>query len=170
MYFNTFVFQEKEYPLNTVVQIKTDIYANQYIGYMYNYPIVQLVRVFVGNGDIIRYTYAVWNHSGKINYYITSKTPDEMIEYIVEVPVETKVHEEKTEYYKDSEIPDMQNAWIAFIALMFFGTFLRDRWALWVIGSIYFYQWRKNRLRKPINYKHGFNVEKKVREINERQA
>lgn len=168
-YLDSFVFNGSQYPLNTIVKVKNNIYLVEHnIGKMSNHPMVQVVQSFIDWKGIHRWTYAIWLKSGSIVEYTTSESPDTMIESIVGFPYSEQ--DNRQQYYYDWEVPDVITGWIIFIIVMVVGVFLRDRWTLWIIGSIYFYLWRKFKLRKTTKYAYGFDIEKKVRSWNERQT
>lgn len=163
-YFNTFVFNGKEYLLNTIVTLKKK-------GCAKNAVLVQVVESCLDERGQPSWTYEIWLKSGHHYPYKTFHHPDDVIESIVEeaYPVQAKKEKLKyfDKYYFDWEVPEVQTGWIVFILIMLLGTFLKDRWTLWIIGSIYFYLWRMFKLKKQKQHDYGFDVEEKVREWNE---
>ena len=164
IYYDTFMFQATEYPMNTVVKFKKDIWRNNKL--LCKYPFVQLVESYLDHGGTHRWTYALWTYSGNIISYRTSRTPDEVLESIIEI-VNPPPHAEKTEYYKDSEVNGMLTGWLIYIAVMFGGIIFRDVIIIWVVATIYFFIWRKEKLKKPVKYVYGVDIYKKVREWND---
>lgn len=168
--FNMFIFQGDEYPLNTIVKIKDDVYILEHgIGSLCEYPMVQIVESFLDWRGIHRWTYAIWFKSGHVGHYTTAKNPDEMVDSIVGV-VEEVNENGKPEYYKDSEVDGVYAGWMIYITVMVCGIIFRDVAYLWVFATFYFFKWRREKLRKPVEYKYGFDVYKKVGEWNERQT
>lgn len=166
-YFDGFEFQGKFYKLNTIVKVKPCVYMNQYrIGYLYKYPMVQLVYSYLDSNGTHRWSYAIWMHSGNIIHYTTKHTPDEIIESIVEVPSE-KATEENSEYYKDSEVKGMFFGWFMYILGMIVVSVFKEAIIGWVVITIYFFLWRGSKLRKPNKVFYGINAYEKVREWND---
>lgn len=162
---DSFSFQGKEYPLNTTVIIKDRMYTKNG-GELFGHPMVQVVEVYIDRNGRKRWTYALWKYDGRIFHHTTTKSPDELVERI-ETPYVKSAHEDAPEYYKDSEVPGMAMAWVIYIAAMIFVTVFNEFYIAWVFGTLYFFTWRKRKLKKPIEIKYGYDVYKKVREFDE---
>lgn len=159
--FKTFSFQGKEYPINSVVKIKKDFYTtkNQF-GHLSRYPMVQVVESYINWQGTHLWLYAIWSKNGHIGYYRTSKKPEEIIEHVVETEFD-----KYTVYYKESEVPEVFTGGCLYLLFLLITLIFKDFWIAWVIGTIYFFSWRSKKLQRP-PLKHGFDVEKKVREWN----
>ena len=167
VFFDTFTFKGKEYPLNTAVKIKSDVYIlDHQLGALCNRPLVQVVKSYLDWKGTHRWTYAVWSRSGTVFPYTTIKSPDEMVEHIVSIPDNTVTHQPKTEFYKDSEVQCVKAGWIIYIAVMLFGTIFKGAYIVWIVGTIYFFWWRKQKLKKPEKFYYGINAYEKEREWN----
>lgn len=140
MRYNTFKFHDKEYPLNyyvvfknnksfvtnDVVRVKiidhwTDSYGNEKWKYVYTTKI---------NNDII---------------YVSNNHPDNELETVI------CRAESSNEYYKDNESEEVKIGWFVFIVLLIVSAVFKHFVGVWVIESICFYNWRKNKLCKA-NY------------------
>ena len=144
-YFNSFIFQGKEYPLNTVVQLK-DSSIVVHRKYINQYPRIQIVEYFTNrNGDAC-WTYALWtgNKYGAILPYYTTRSPDELVYNIVGYP---ELQEKEVCYHADSEVTEVKFGWVIYIVLMIALMVFRDFVVGWVFVSIYFFLWRKNKLQ-----------------------
>ena len=164
IHYSTFSFKGKEYPINTTVKIKDRIYTRTW-NELFGYPMTQVVEHYVDQNGTRRWTYALWKYNGVPWHYTTTRSPDEMIECIVEQYVE-KTQQEKPEYYKDSEVSGVRLGWAVYITTMFFVMVFKEFYIGWIIGTLYFFYWRKEKLKKPVKYMHGYDVYKKVEEWN----
>lgn len=170
IYYDTFSFHGKTYPLNTVVKIKDRTFTRN-LTPLYDRPMVQVVEHFKDQNGRIRWTYALWNYEGGIWHYTTAvQSPDEIVECIVQFAPPEPTQDKKPEYYKDSEVPGMGAAWAIYIAVMIFSLIFRGFLAVWVIGSFIFFSWRKEKLRKPVKYKYGFDMYKMVEKWHKRSS
>ena len=167
--YHTFSFHEKDYPLNTVVKIKDGMFSPSFKP-LYNYPMVQVVEHFLDKNGKTRWTYAMWKYNGAIWHYTTTESPDELVERIEQLAPPEPTQDKKSEYYKDSEVPGMGAAWAIYIAVMIFSPIFRGFLAVWVIGSFIFFSWRKEKLRKPVKYKYGFDMYKMVEKWHKRSS
>jgi hypothetical protein len=164
--FDSFEFKGKTYPLSTIVKCKDDVYIDSYkIGYVNSYPLVLLVKHYIDNQSIRRYSYAVFTWGGGCTGFITKKSPDDIIDYIVEVPSKENEEELKNEYYKDSEVEYMCLAWIIYIMAMFFSLIFIDFIVAWICISLIFFVWRAQKLRKPKKIMYGYDISKRVRDL-----
>lgn len=165
--YDSFEFKGKTYPLNTIVKVKKDVYTEQLNRrYVHLYPLVLLVNHYLDNIDIHRYVYAVYTENGGCPGFITKQTPDEIIEYIIEVPSTDNKNEFKKEYYKDSEVKGMFIGWIIYIIAMFFSLVFINFFVAWAGISLIFFVWRNQKLQKPQKIMYGYDISKKVRELN----
>lgn len=155
-YFETFTFQGKEYYRNSIVKFKKG---------KKDAKLIQLVEHYIDESGFQYWTYEIWRQSGHHYSYNTFSTPDEILECIIEPAYPIHVNN-KQEYYRDWEVDEVLKGWLIFIVIMALGTFLRDRVTLWIIGSVLFFFWRENKLRKPPEHDYGFDIEEKVREWN----
>lgn len=168
-YFHTFSFQCKEYLLNTSVKIKDGMFTTN-LKPLYDRPLVQVVEHFIDQRGTARWTYALWNYDGGIWLYTTTQSPDDLVECIEQIATGKPTHEEKAEYYKDSEVPVVKMGWLIYIAVMLGSMIFNGFIVAWVFGTMFFFSWRKEKLRKPVKYEYGFNVYKKVEEWHERKT
>lgn len=165
--FNSFEFKGKTYPLKTIVKCKDDVYISSgKIGYAHLYPLVLIVNHYIDNQGIRRYSYTVFTYGGGCDGFITKKSPDEIIDYIVEVHKENNENELKNEYYKDSEVEYMYLAWVIYIIAMFFSIIFIDFLVAWACISLVFFMWRAKKLKKPKRMMYGYDVSKRVRDLN----
>jgi hypothetical protein len=148
--------------MNTTIKIK-DRMSTANGSSLHGYPMTQVVEAFIDQRGIMRWTYALWNYNGNVWHYTTTRSPDEMVECIVEPYVE-KTQPEKQEYYKDSEVQGIGIGWIIYIAAMIFAIVFREFYIVWGFGTLYFFAWRKSKLQKPVRHMHGYSVYKKVEE------
>ena len=157
-YFETFTFQGKEYYRNSIVKLKKSRYKEAMM--------VQLVEHYLDEKGKEHWTYELWFRSGHHFPYQTFSSPDEVIECIVKPSYPAPI-DNTSKYCCDLEVNEVLKGWLIFLVIMALGTFLRDRWTLWIVGSVLFYIWRKFKLRKPPEHDYGFNIEEKVREWND---
>ena len=167
VYFNTFIFKGKTYPLNTSVKIKSDVYILTHkLGALCDRPLVQVVKSYIDCNGKHRWTYAIWSRSGNVYPYTTIKSPDEMVESIISTPNKITSYKPDVEYYKDSEVKGVGIGWFIYIAIMIFGSIFKDAIVVWIFATIYFFWWRKQKLKKPEKFFYGVNAYEKVREWN----
>lgn len=169
--FCDFIFKGQRYPLNTVVQLKTDDWLRWYKitkrQYSAGKPLmVQVVKHFQNWQGTYYWVYAKWYPDGYISYYMTTEYPEEIIESIVELGRQEPLSPPIKEYYKDWEVPEVMNGWKWYVAAMLVMILLRDMWMGWSMISIYFFTWRHFKKRKPDTVAFGFNWREKVNELN----
>lgn len=162
---STFSFQGKEYPLNTTVKIKDCMFTSTGNA-LYCYPMVQVVEAFIDKNGTNRWTYALWKYNGNVWHYTTIRSPDELVECIVNPYINENTTKEP-EYYKDSEVSGMALGWFIYIASMIFVTVFNGFYVAWIFGTWYFFTWRKEKLKKPVKIMHGYDVHKKVEGWND---
>lgn len=169
-YFDFFVFQGIQYPVNSVVKIKPNIYVHKnQIGLLSKYPMIQIVASYLATDGVHRWQYAIWIRDGNVFSYHTNKSPDEMIYSVLSVPDNTHATKVKAEYYKDREVKGMGIGWFIYIAAMLFGIVFKDALFIWVSASIMFFTWRACKLKKPNKTFYGINAYEKVREWNDKR-
>ena len=56
--------------------------------------------------------------------------------------------ETKDEYYKDTDLDVMFYGWVIYITLMVLVSFVHGNVFGWILISIYFFVWRKKKLKK----------------------
>ena len=162
VYYDKFQYQGKSYYLNTIVDLKHKCGVK-------DIKLMQVVEAGICDCGKKYWVYAIWKSNGYVRYNVSYISPDEEILEIIE-PAKQPPKILPTEYYKDSEVSGMFGAWVLYFAIMFFGMIFRDFIVLWVMGTIFFYVWRKMKLQKPAKHDFGFDIEKKVREWNEWQT
>ena len=140
--YSHFVFNGKEYPVGCLIKksksgishlnfkhnknaFLSSYYINGYNGKKYWVYIT-------GNGQI-----------GDPMIYTTSVPPEKIIDCVLSYPIEPK-----TEYRKDSEVPEVIVGWFIYVLTMFFSCIFKGFAGLWIGISIYFFNWRKNKLKK----------------------
>lgn len=161
--FETFEFQGKEYPLNTIVKIKngTCAYNTKPID---KYHRAQVVEHFIDKRGREIWTYIFWTGipgNKALFCYHPSISPDEIVERIVGRP--PPVNENQVEYYRDSEVSVVMLGWVFYILFMIGIMIFKDFIVGWVFGTVFFYFWRKHKLEKPKKYMFGFDIYEQLR-------
>lgn len=162
VYFDTFTFQEKTYYLNSIVKLKNNKKLN--------IAFVQLVMTGIDAYGKRFWTYAFWDYYGNVSYKRFLKSPDEIVECVLEASSNPPIKQE-IEYYKDCELSIVMIGWFIYVILMIGGCIFRDRVVWFVFCSIFFFVWRRIKLKKQIEHDYGFDdFYKKVGELSEWQT
>lgn len=60
--------------------------------------------------------------------------------------------ERKKHYLKESEVPEIVCGWIIYILVMCGITIFKHAWAGWIAVTIYFFRWKKKKLKEAYYY------------------
>lgn len=147
VYYDYFMYNGEKYPLNTVF-IPTKEFK-----YKFQFPRNEMLVVEHGINNytkrefyIIVYKHNMFNEP---QYRKVFTSPDEWIQ---EIGKSIDPNEKHYVYDKDKDVDEVVYGWIIYIALMLLLTIFNGRILGWVFASIYFFSWRKKKLRKEKKY------------------
>ncbi len=132
-YLNTFNYKGKEYYVGSVVKLKSAL----------------------GNIAILKKHYI--DDCGNHEYDFVKKSDDSVMSiktnnldnFLSDVIEEADTALEiKDEYYKDTDLDVMFYGWVIYITLMVLVSFVHGNVLGWVLISVYFFSWRKKKLKK----------------------
>ena len=162
-YFNTFNFNGTEYYLNSIVKPKDSSRE------LKKAVMVQIIEHGITKYEEEYWCYVLWDKWGNMRKYYAGD-PNKELECIIEpATLPPKVIPSKK--YSDFEVPEVVKGWIIYIIAMFFSIVFRNFFIAWILISIVFFGWRKEKLQKPIEHNYGFdNIPEKIRESIKRQS
>jgi hypothetical protein len=132
-YLNTFNYKGKEYYVGSVVKLK---WAGE------NIKVIK--RHYVDSDGHHRYDFVK-----KGNNNVMSIKTDNLDKFLADVIEEADTAlETKAEYYKDTDLDVMFYGWVIYITLMVLVSFVHGNVFGWILISIYFFVWRKKKLKK----------------------
>ena len=60
--------------------------------------------------------------------------------------------ERKKHYLKESEVPEIVYGWVMYIFIMCLLVIFKHAWAGWIAATIFFFRWRKKKLKEAYYY------------------
>lgn len=140
-----FEFEGKRYPMGTVVTIK-EPYDERW-GYKGKQTIVMEHKIIDGKDR-----YHTFYSYGQYHNVITKTNgfpPEKWIKEIIPPEkVEVFIKEKPVRYDKDSENGEVMFGWMVYILIMIGLFIFKDRIMGWIMVSLIFYCWRKDKLRR----------------------
>lgn len=147
IYFNDFEYNGKRYPIGTVVKLN-DEYNRKFTDLCDKEVIITQISLW-GENKHRHHLCTVYDYNGRVVARDVFVSPDEFIEEIVENPsISPQMLQPKIEYESDFENDDVKFGWLIYIIIMAFLFIFKDRWIGWIATTIYFFNWRRNQLRK----------------------
>ena len=147
VYYDYFMYNGKKYPLNTAFVPTKE--------FKYKFKLPRNEMLVVGHGFhnytkkefyIIVYKHNTFNEP---QYRKVYTSPDEWIQEIRKSINPNKKH---YVYYKDKDVDEVVYGWIIYVASMLLLSIFNGGVVGWIFLSIYFFKWRKNKLRKEKKY------------------
>lgn len=147
VYYDYFMYHGKKYPLNTVF-IPTKEFK-----YRFNFPRDKMLLIEHSYNKVSGkewYT-IVYGHDefGTPRYRKVSEIPEEWIQDIAGF---VDPNEKHYVYDKDKDVDEVVYTWVIYIALMLFIALFNGRIVGWIALSVYFFTWRKKKLRREKEY------------------
>lgn len=134
-YLNTFNYKGKEYYVGSVVKLKGT-----------TGDITVLKRHYVDSNGHHKYDFAK-KHSCRVMSVMVHNL-DNFLADVIEEADYAQEPDHGDEYYKDTDLDVMFYGWVIYIALMALVSFFHGNVFGWIFISIYFFIWRKKKLKK----------------------
>ena len=134
-YLETFNFNGNEYYIGSKVKLKST-----------SWRITTLEKHSVDDNGNHRYEFCDLGTNNRFG--ISTNNIDKQLLEVVEPIEHSSAHKAEEEYYKDTEVDAMLYGWVLYIVTMLLVSIFKGNFIGWIFISIYFFQWRKNKLRK----------------------
>lgn len=136
---NYFEYNGKKYYTGTIFIMKVSNRLCEYtfVGYNVDYKALLCKSV---NSQQVRSLIPIWE--SVLNKNLVSIT--DKIDTSVHSPVEKKM--------KDTQIDGLFLGWMWYIFLMIISVIFKDAIGLWILWSVVFFTWRKNKIKKEGTY------------------
>lgn len=134
-YLNTFNYKGKEYYVGSVVKLK-GIAGD----------ITVLKRHYVDSHGNHKYDFVEKDDCRVMSVIVNNL--DNFLADVIEEADYAPEPNHKDEYYKDTDLDVMFYGWVIYITLMALVSFVHGNVFGWVFISIYFFSWRKKKLKK----------------------
>lgn len=147
VYYDYFMYKGNKYPLNTVF-VPTKEFKNQF-KFCKNEMLI--IEHGYDNNAKKEFYVIVYNHNefGDPCYRKVYNSPDGWVQSIVRY---VNPNEKHYMCSNDSEVDIVVYGWIIYIALMLLLAIFNGRVVAWFIVSVFFFNWRKKKLRKEKKY------------------
>lgn len=145
-YYDYFDFEGKRYPLGTTITLKEPY--NSKLSDMHDKQTI-ILEHYVTHGKECYKIFWKYTFQGEIYCHQIYATSDKFIKEII-ASDKAIIHLvlKPVEYEKDSENGEVKFGWLIYVLVMFGLLLFKDWWMGWIAASIYFFNWRKKKLRK----------------------
>lgn len=140
---NYFTFQGQNYYVGSMVKLKA--ISKSFEEILLNNDYVKIIAHIIIDDKKDMYIISFRDKWGKQCEWRIHEPAENFIDH---VQVSNNTTPPKPQYYKDTEISDMFYGWVVYIAVMLVGSIFKGNIVIWLLASIIFFKWRKDKLFK----------------------